>query len=165
MLTYFEFFSSFCCTQLESIAKSDEPRTPVLQCAVTRCLQKRHVGEDFFTSRVNWVVQSSAVDYLHLMLVSMRYLCDMAGISSARLALSIHDEVRFLVHDKDKYKAALALQYTNLLTRAMFAHRLGLNNLPASVAFFSCKFLLLPMPNFFCRISVRAQQFFIFFVA
>lgn len=28
------------------------------------------------TSRVNWVVQSSAVDYLHLMLVCMKWLID-----------------------------------------------------------------------------------------
>ena len=28
------------------------------------------------TSRVNWVVQSSAVDYLHLMLVCMKWLTD-----------------------------------------------------------------------------------------
>jgi len=30
----------------------------------------------FMTSRINWVVQSSAVDYLHLMLVCMRWLFD-----------------------------------------------------------------------------------------
>ena len=28
----------------------------------------------YMTSRVNWVVQSSGVDYLHLLLVSMRWL-------------------------------------------------------------------------------------------
>lgn len=31
---------------------------------------------------------------------------------------------------KDKYRAALALQITNLLTRAMFAHKLGMSDLP-----------------------------------
>jgi hypothetical protein len=28
----------------------------------------------FLTSRINWVVQSSAVDYLHIMLVLMKHL-------------------------------------------------------------------------------------------
>lgn len=46
-------------------------------------------------------------------------------------------QVRYLVASKDKYRAALALQITNLLTRAMFAHKLGMNDLPQSVAFFS----------------------------
>ena len=81
------------------------------------------------TSRVNWVVQSSAVDYLHLMLVSMRWLCDTFEIDS-RFSVSIHDEVRYLVKSEDRYRAALALQITNLLTRCMFAYKLGMNDLP-----------------------------------
>jgi len=54
-----------------------------------------------------------------------------------RFCISIHDEVRYLVSSKDKYRAALALQITNLLTRAMFAYKLGMSDLPQSVAFFS----------------------------
>lgn len=81
------------------------------------------------TSRVNWVVQSSAVDYLHLMLVSMRWLIDEFDID-ARFSISIHDEVRYLVRSEDRYRAALALQITNLLTRAMFAYKLSFHDLP-----------------------------------
>ena len=81
------------------------------------------------TSRINWVVQSSAVDYLHLMLVSMKWLMEEFSISG-RFCISIHDEVRYLVESKDRYKAALALQITNLLTRSMFAYKLGMFDLP-----------------------------------
>lgn len=70
----------------------------------------------FMTSRVNWVVQSSAVDYLHLMLVAMRWLFEEFAIDG-RFCISIHDEVRYLVREEDRYRAALALQITNLLTR------------------------------------------------
>lgn len=34
-------------------------------------------------------------------------------------------------HVDDQYRTALALQITNLLTRAMFAIRLNMNDLPA----------------------------------
>ena len=34
-------------------------------------------------------------------------------------------------HEEDRYRTALALQITNLLTRAMFAIRLNMNDLPA----------------------------------
>lgn len=68
------------------------------------------------TSRVNWVVQSSAVDYLHLMLVAMKWLFEEFAIEG-RFCISIHDEVRYLVREEDRYRAALALQITNLLTR------------------------------------------------
>lgn len=69
--------------KLEEIAQSETPQTPVLNCRISRALEPRNVGKEFMTSRVNWVVQSSAVDYLHLMIVAMRYLCDKYRLVSA----------------------------------------------------------------------------------
>ena len=83
----------------------------------------------FMPSRINWVVQSSAVDYLHLMLVSMRWLLDEYHIDG-RFSISIHDEVRYLVAAPHTDRAALALHITNLLVRSMFAAKLGMNDLP-----------------------------------
>lgn len=80
-------------------------------------------------SRINWAVQSSAVDYLHLMLVSMKWLLEEYSIDG-RFSISIHDEVRYLVRQEDSYRAALALQITNLFTRCMCAHKLGIPDLP-----------------------------------
>ncbi|XP_017555602.1 DNA polymerase subunit gamma-1 isoform X1 [Pygocentrus nattereri] len=122
--------------KLESIAHSEQPATPVLGCRISRALEPAVVKEEFITSRVNWVVQSSAVDYLHLMLVAMRWLLEEYDIDG-RFCISIHDEVRYLVTSEDRYRAALALQITNLLTRCMFAYKLGMKDLPQSVAFFS----------------------------
>ncbi|XP_071477444.1 DNA polymerase subunit gamma-1-like [Diadema antillarum] len=122
--------------ELEEIAQSENPKTPVLDCSISRALQPDTVNNEFLTSRVNWVVQSSAVDYLHLMLVCMRWLFEAFAIEG-RFCISIHDEVRYLVRSEDRYRAALALQITNLLTRAMFAHKVGMDDLPQSVAFFS----------------------------
>ena len=56
---------------------------------------------------------------------------------NGRFLISIHDEVRYMVPYEDRYKAALALQTANLLVRAMFCSRLGMEGLPKSVAFFS----------------------------
>ncbi|XP_071359062.1 DNA polymerase subunit gamma-1 [Trachinotus anak] len=122
--------------KLESIAHSAEPATPVLACRISRALEPKAVKDEFITSRVNWVVQSSAVDYLHLILVAMKWLFEEYQIDG-RFCISIHDEVRYLVRSEDRYRAALALQITNLLTRSAFAHALGMNDLPQSVAFFS----------------------------
>ncbi|NWV01370.1 DPOG1 polymerase, partial [Upupa epops] len=122
--------------KLESIALSPSPQTPVLGCHISRALEPAVAKGEFVTSRVNWVVQSSAVDYLHLMLVAMKWLFEEFDING-RFCISIHDEVRYLVQEQDRYRAALALQITNLLTRCMFAYKLGLQDLPQSVAFFS----------------------------
>jgi DNA polymerase gamma 1 len=122
--------------QLEAIALSTQPRTPVLNCLISTSLLNEDIRRSFLTSIVNWVVQSSAVDYLHLMLVSMRHLMDHYSVDG-RFSISIHDEVRYLIKEPDQHRAALALQVSNLLTRAMFASRVEMYDLPQSVAFFS----------------------------
>ena len=62
----------------------------------------------------------------------MRWLLSSSatGGINGRFCVSIHDEVRYLVATPDRYRAALALQVTNLLVRAMFVHRLGMQDLP-----------------------------------
>ena len=122
--------------KLEEIARSELPITPVLGCSISTSLSNEHVKKDFITSVINWVVQSSGVDYLHLMLVSMHHLKQQYGLDG-RFSISIHDEVRYLFREEDEYKAAFALQITNLLTRAMFCSRVGMFDVPMSVAFFS----------------------------
>ena len=59
-------------------------------------LEPHNVDSDFMTSRVNWVVQSSGVDYLHLLLVCMNWLFDKYEIDG-RFCISIHDEVYFVL--------------------------------------------------------------------
>ncbi|KAJ3314155.1 DNA-directed DNA polymerase gamma mip1 [Boothiomyces sp. JEL0838] len=121
---------------MERIAKNEDSRTPVLNCQIPNTLSSGMTGNSYLTSRVNWVVQSSGVDYLHLLLVSMDYLMKRLKIQG-RFLLSIHDEIRYLVKEEDKYLAALALQISNLWTRAMFSSRLGFDDLPLEV-FMDC---------------------------
>ncbi|KAI9263373.1 DNA polymerase family A-domain-containing protein [Phascolomyces articulosus] len=127
---------SYMFNALENIALSKEPRTPVLGCAITDALKPQYTGTQFLTSRINWVVQSSGVDYLHMLITSMAHLIDRYQIN-ARFMLSVHDEVRYLSTNEDTHRTALALQVANLWTRALFSWRLGVESLPQSVAFFS----------------------------
>jgi DNA polymerase gamma 1 len=131
---------SFVFNKLEEIALSEQPTTPALGCGITQALSKKYLpagfGSDYMTSRINWVVQSSGVDYLHLLIVSMDHLIQTYDIK-ARYLISVHDELRYLVAERDRYRAALALQVANLWTRCLFAYRLGMDDLPQSVAFFS----------------------------
>jgi len=55
----------------------------------------------------------------------------------ARLAITVHDEIRYLVCEDDKYRAAMALQVSNVWTRAMFSQQMGINDLPQACAYFS----------------------------
>ena len=131
---------SYVFNKLEEIALSDKPRTPALGCGITYGLSKEYLpaefGADYMPSRINWVVQSSGVDYLHLLIVSMDHLIAKYNIKD-RYLISVHDELRYLVADEDRYRAALALQIANLWTRSLFAYKLGMDDLPQGVAFFS----------------------------
>jgi DNA polymerase gamma 1 len=125
--------------ELERIAKSGSPKTPALDCIISDALLRDNLAKgsrDYMTSRVNWVVQSTGADYLHLLLTCMDYLIKKYNIS-ARFCISIHDEVRYLVRQEDQYRAALALQISNLWTRCFIAAKMNIYDLPLSVAFFS----------------------------
>ncbi|KAH6693824.1 DNA polymerase gamma [Plectosphaerella plurivora] len=128
---------SFVFNKLEEFAEQERPRTPVLGAGITEALMGRFVSKGgYLTSRINWAIQSSGVDYLHLLVVSMDYLCRRFGVD-ARVAMTVHDEIRYLVRDGDRYRAAMALQVANLWTRAMFAQQVGIDDLPQSCAYFS----------------------------
>ncbi|CAI7469804.1 CFC_collapsed_G0052290.mRNA.1.CDS.1 [Saccharomyces cerevisiae] len=123
--------------KLESIAEQETPKTLVLGCGITYSLMKKNLrANSFLPSRINWAIQSSGVDYLHLLCCSMEYIIKKYNLE-ARLCISIHDEIRFLVSEKDKYRAAMALQISNIWTRAMFCQQMGINELPQNCAFFS----------------------------
>lgn len=128
---------SFVFNSLEEFAEQERPRTPVLGAGVTEALMRRYINKGgFMTSRINWAIQSSGVDYLHLLVISMDYLIRRFNID-ARLAITVHDEIRYVVKEEDKYRGAMALQVANVWTRAMFSQQMGINDLPQSCAFFS----------------------------
>lgn len=120
---------SYMFNALEDIALSKDPKTPVLGCSITDALKPKYTGKQFLTSRINWVVQSSGVDYLHLLIVSMAHLIERYNIN-ARFMLSVHDEVRYLATEEDQNRTALALQIANVWTRTLFSYKLGIFDLP-----------------------------------
>lgn len=128
---------SFVFNRLEDFANQERPRTPVLGAGITEALMRRYINKGgFMTSRINWAIQSSGVDYLHLLIISMDYLVRRFNIG-ARLAITVHDEIRYLVKEEDKYRCAMALQIANVWTRAMFSQQMGIDDLPQSCAYFS----------------------------
>ncbi|KAJ5568432.1 DNA polymerase gamma [Penicillium hetheringtonii] len=128
---------SFVFNKLEEFADQERPRTPALGAGITEALMRRFINKgSFMTSRINWAIQSSGVDYLHLLIVSMDFLIRRFNIH-ARLAITVHDEIRYLVKEEDKYRAAMALQIANVWTRAIFSQQVGIDDLPQSCAYFS----------------------------
>ncbi|CAB4058351.1 POLG [Lepeophtheirus salmonis] len=73
------------------------------KCQISRALETSQVGKDFLPSRINWVVQSSGVDYMHLLLLAMDWLMtDIYELKDEyRFLICIHDEVRYVVKRVD----------------------------------------------------------------
>lgn len=128
---------SFVFNKLEELAEQEAPRTPVLAAGITEALMRKYLSsKGFLPSRINWAIQSSGVDYLHLLIVSMDYLIRRYNLE-ARLVITVHDEIRYLAKQGDKYRVAMALQVANVWTRAMFSQQMGIDDLPQNVAYFS----------------------------
>lgn len=122
--------------ELELIAKSHDPRTPVLNAAISEALHPIVVQKDHMTSRINWGVQSSGRDFLDLLVVITMYLARDNRID-ARLGLTLHDEARFIVKDSDVANFTLVLQISHVWVRAFISAKLGIYDLPDSVAWFT----------------------------
>ncbi|KAK5976080.1 POLAc domain-containing protein, partial [Trichostrongylus colubriformis] len=129
---------------LEMQTHRDVLRTPVLDCRLSEslaALPKETPDRWYFTTKykrsvMNWLVQSSAVDFLHLLLLCMEWLCRDYDIR-ARFVISIHDEVRYLCPQEDAPRLALALMLSNMYVRSFISSKLGIEQLPLSVVFFS----------------------------
>lgn len=117
---------------MDEIADSDSPTTPILKARMSKALAGQ---EDFKTTRTNWTIQSSGADFRDLLVLYTRYCFEQLGVRG-RLLLTIHDEIRTIVVTEDANKAAYALQLAHLLTRAYFTDALGLDCIPAGVAWF-----------------------------
>jgi DNA polymerase gamma 1 len=114
---------------LEDIAYSDAPRTPVLGYLISDALRPAKLDNLYLTSRINWSVQGSGADYLHLTLMIIKWLSDKYEIPW-RLVLTIHDEYRNLTKRGYEIPLAWLAQITHLWVWAFISARLGLEDLP-----------------------------------
>lgn len=117
---------------MSMIANAPNPETPVLKARLTRALAGI---KDFATTRNNWVVQSSGADFRDCLVCFGNYFFRDLGVDG-RLILTIHDEIRYMVREEHARKAAYALQLAHIYTRALFIREMGMDCLPASVAWF-----------------------------
>lgn len=121
---------------LEKVSDKSDPRTPLLGAGISDAIAPElDKDNQHKTTRGNWVVQSSGVDFLHCLIVATDYLCRKYEID-ARLMISIHDEYRYLCKKEDTFRLAWAMQVAHIWTRAYVCYQLGIYDLPETVAWF-----------------------------
>lgn len=71
------------------------------------------------------------------MVVFNAYFFHILGVKTAKLLMTIHDEVRYMAHEDEEVKVTYALQLGHLYTRALFIDAFDLDGIPQSCAHFS----------------------------
>lgn len=125
--------ASHAFTQMEKLADARQPRTPLTGAYMSKALAGL---DDYKPTRVNWIVQSSGVDFRDMLVILTKWFYERFGIDG-RLVITIHDEIRTMVRVEHVTKAIHALQLAHLYTRAAFIEAHKLNNIPAGIAWFS----------------------------
>jgi DNA polymerase gamma 1 len=122
-------------TMLHWLCEQPAPRTPVLGALMPAPLRPENAMDDFATSRLNWTIQSSAVDQLHLFVVAFNGLCREAGLQ-ARQIWAYHDEYVCIAPENEVNKAAELFNIAHFLTWARVYAELGFNHMPVSGSYF-----------------------------
>lgn len=122
--------------ELEKGSVTPDVKTCILGVQIPDSLNCRYSYTMFHTTKRNWHIQSAGVDNIHCIIVAMDYYIKRLGIR-ARLAISRHDEVRYLVHENDVNIFGLALQNAHLRAMALPYYLNGFDTMPAGVMWYS----------------------------
>jgi hypothetical protein len=121
---------------LEHLAGLKRPCTPTLNAEMSEALLGQYDRNNSYqTSRLNWLVQSTGVDFLHLMIVGMEYLIRKKKLT-ARIMITIHDEIRYLVKEEEVREFSKILNTVHLWVRAYISQRLNIKEIALSTVWF-----------------------------
>ena len=127
---------SECYNFMEIVANSQHPTSPILGSRITEALVPSRVQGQYLTSRINWVIQTSGTDILHLFLVAVTWLFRHYRVN-ASVIQSLHDEVVSISRRGHEAIAVRCYNIAHLLAWSVASERIGIFNLPESYAWFS----------------------------
>jgi DNA polymerase gamma 1 len=92
-------------------------------------------GDDFKTSRENFLIQASGAEFLSAIIVILTYLADKYGVEYY-YCISIHDEMSFIVNENQVLEFAAIMQMAHFYTWNLFYEQFGVTEFPWQKAFF-----------------------------
>lgn len=115
--------------KFREVYHSETLETPILHCRLSRVLESDR--RKFSSLIQNWLIRSSVVDYLHVLMLCFREFVPSARICSIP---SFKSHIKFLVPENEKYYAAKSLHIAHLYAVAFCAAKVGLNDVPKIAA-------------------------------
>lgn len=127
---------SFAYNEMARVANSDVPVNPLSKTRMSTAFRPSNVGNDFFTMRNNWVIQSTGSALLHSFLTAMEYLTHKYNVS-ARFCMSVHDSVLFMCKEEDADLVSALYQIAHLWSWTWLRYNYKIYEMPHANAWFS----------------------------
>jgi DNA polymerase gamma 1 len=134
--TYVGGSDSYCYNEMARVASMSTPRNPLSGTKMSTAFRPTHVGDDFWISRQNWVIQSTGSAMLHAFVSAMKYLLRKYNLC-AKFCISIHDSITYMAPEDQAKQVAACFQVAHVWCWAWLRHNYGMSNLPVANAWFS----------------------------
>ncbi len=128
--------------RITQIVNSEQPFECALGRLASTASRPAVVGNDFITGRSNFPIQAAAASMLHIVLVKLEWLVKQdSSMPSERaywLSHTVHDAVVYCVRNDIINRFALHLITAHLYAYAAVCYNLGIDHIPASIAYPDC---------------------------
>lgn len=134
-----EFFGgtdSHAYNEMTRIANMQIPINPLSRTKMSTALRPSNVGNEFYTMRQNWCIQSTGTAMLHAFITGMEYLIKKYNLN-AKFCISIHDSITYLCKESDAEFLTACYQVAHAWSWAWLRSNYDLYELPAAATWFS----------------------------
>jgi DNA polymerase gamma 1 len=127
---------SYAYNEMARIANMSTPQNPLSLTKMSTAFRPSAVGGELFTTRSNWIIQSTGSAILHAFLTSMEYLLRKYNVS-ARFSMSVHDSLLYMCKEEDADLVAALYQVSHLHVWSYLRYRYDICEMPHANAWFS----------------------------
>lgn len=122
--------------EMARIANQMIPTNPLSGTRMSTAFRPQSVGKDYFTTRNNWVIQSTGSAMLHAFLTAMEHLTRRYNVR-ARFCMSVHDSVLYMCREEDADLVSALYQVAHLWSWSWLRYNYGICEMPHANAWFS----------------------------
>ena len=121
---------------MTKLAKSLVPINPLSGTKMSTAFRPANVGDDFWTMRSNWCIQSTGSAMLHGFITSMAYLAKTHNLN-AKFCMAVHDSVLYMCPESQALDVAKMFQVAHVWCWAWLRYNFGIYEMPTANAWLS----------------------------
>jgi len=127
---------SYAYNEMAKIACENTPVNPLSGTKMSTAFRPSSVGDDFWTMRNNWCIQSTGSAMLHSFMAAMEWLIKDHGLN-AKFNMSVHDSILYMCPKEEAEKVAALFQVAHAWCWAWLRYNYEIYELPVANAWLS----------------------------